>query len=83
MLIFTISVILVSFICLCFFKKNFWENRYLVLLICGCVALIATLITNFSVRGHLQTKTEILWNKPLDTFYLPANLFKDTTATKR
>lgn len=78
MLTFIISVVLVSFICLCFFKKNFWENRYLVLLICGCVALIATLIVNFTVRGKLLTKTEVLWNKPMTTFYIPAELFKDS-----
>jgi hypothetical protein len=82
MLTFIISVILVVVACLCFFKKNFWENRYLVLLISGCVALIATLTINFSIRGHLHTKTEVLWNRPMATFYLPAGLFKDSTATK-
>lgn len=74
MLTFILSVILTSFICLCFFKKNFWENRYLVLLISSGVALVATTAINFSVRGHLQTKTEIIYTKPLHVFYLPETL---------
>jgi hypothetical protein len=76
MLTFIVSVILVSFICLCFFKKNFWENRYLILLISGGVALIATLAINFSVRGKLQTKTEVVWTKPLRVFYMPDTLIR-------
>ena len=85
MLTFILSVILTSFICLCFFKKNFWENRYLVLLISGGVALIATTAINFSVRGHLQTKTEIIYTKPLYVFYLPKDLipkYSDSTGMK-
>lgn len=74
MLTFIVSFIVGSFICLCFFKKNFWENRYLVLLINSGVALVATLIINFSVRGNLNTKTEIVYTKPLHVFYLPADL---------
>jgi hypothetical protein len=74
MLTFIISVILVSFICLCFFKKTFWENRYLVLLISGVVALIATITINFSVRGRLQTKSEVTWTKPMAKFYMPKDL---------
>jgi len=85
MLTFILSVILTSFICLCFFKKNFWENRYLVLLISGGVALVATTAINFSVRGHLQTKTEIIYTKPLYVFYLPKDLipkYSDSTGMK-
>jgi len=74
MLTFILSVILTSFICLCFFKKNFWENRYLVLLISGGVALVATTTINFAVRGKLQTKTEVVYTRPLHVFYLPADL---------
>lgn len=79
MLTFILSVAIVSFICLCFFKKNFWENRYLVLLISGGVALIATLAINFSVRGKLQTKTEVIWTKSLATFYMPYDLILKNT----
>ena len=74
MLTFILSVILTSFICLCFFKKNFWENRYLVLLISGGVALVATTTINFAVRGHLSTKTETTWIKPLAVFYVSTDL---------
>jgi len=78
MFIFIISVILVTFISLCFYKGNFWENRYIVLLIVGGVALVATLTTNFIVRGHLQTKTELIRVNPLYTFYFPNSLLKDS-----
>jgi hypothetical protein len=74
MLIFIISVLLTSFICLCFFKKNFWENRYLVLLISGGVALIATLAVNFSVRGKLETKSVVIWTNELHKFYVQDTL---------
>ncbi len=78
MLIFIISVIVVSIISFCFFKTRFWENRYLVLLIAGCVALVVTLTTNFFVRGHFEKKVETIWSKPLYTFYMPDSvLFND------
>ena len=76
MFTFIFSVLLTSFICLCFFKKNFSENRYLVLLIGGGVALIATLIVNFSARGHLSTRTEVVYTKAMKTFYVPINIIK-------
>jgi hypothetical protein len=78
MLIFIISVIAVSIISLCFFKNKFWENRYLVLLISGGVALVATLATNFSIRGHLTTKTEIIRQYPIKTFFIKDSLLTDT-----
>lgn len=81
MFIFIISVILTSFICLCFFKKNFWENRYLVLLISAGVALVATLAVNFSTRGRFHTKTDIVWSTPLHTFYVQDSLLKDSLNT--
>jgi hypothetical protein len=78
MFIFIISVITVFIISFCFLKNKFWENRYLVLLICGCVALVATLITNFIVRGKFETKTEVILKKAIYTFYLPDSLFNDS-----
>lgn len=59
---------------LCFFKKRFWENRYLILFIGGCVALVATLIINLSVRNGLPTKVMVSGKKPLYTFYVPDSL---------
>jgi hypothetical protein len=64
-----------------FFQKNFWENRYLVLLISAGVALIATLTVNFSTRNRFHTKTDILWNIPLHTFYVQDSLLKDSLKT--
>ena len=81
MLIFTLSFIATIIISFCFFKSKFWENRYLILLIGSGVALVATLIFNFSVRGQYGTKTEIVWERPLYTFYLPDSLLKDTLKT--
>ena len=78
MLIFIISFIVTAIVSLCFFKSKFWENRYLVLLIGSGVALVATLTTNFIVRGHLERKVETIWNKPIYTFYLPDSLFLST-----
>lgn len=76
--IFVTAVILVSFICLCFFKKRFWENRYLVLLISGGVALIATLTTNYVTRNGLGTKIETIWQKPIYSFYVENALLVDS-----
>ena len=68
MYIFILSILLVSFISLCFFKKKFWENRYIVLLLIGGVALVATLTTNYVTRGSLDTRVEIIWEKPIQSF---------------
>lgn len=77
MFIFIISIVLVSFISLCFFKKNFWENRYLVLLICVGVATIATLTTNYIVRDKLKTTTAMAYTTPMFKFNLPDTLKSD------
>ena len=79
MLIFLLSLAIVSFICLCFFKKKFWENRYLVLLISGVVALVATLTTNFAIRGKLETKVEIIWEKRIQIFLINDSLVVDSS----
>jgi hypothetical protein len=70
MLISILSVILVSFICLCFFKKKFWENRYLVLAISVGVALIATLTTNYATRGNYETKIKTVRTENMQLMYL-------------
>lgn len=76
--IFILSVILVSFISACFLKKNFWENRYLVLLISAGVALVATLATNYATRDNLETRLEIAWKKPIKTMLLNDSLLRDS-----
>jgi len=78
--IFIISLVVVSFISLCFFKKKFWENRYLVLFISGCVALVATLTTNYATRGKLGTRVETVWEKPIYSFYVENALLLDSIA---
>lgn len=68
MYIFLLSLAIVSIISLCFFKKRFWENRYLILLISALVALVATLTTNYATRGNLGTRVETIWQKPIQMF---------------
>lgn len=77
MYIFILSFLLTAFISLCFFKKKFWENRYLILLIGSGVALVATLATNYGIRGNLDTVTESVWEKPLNDFYLNDSLISN------
>lgn len=67
---FLLSFAVVAFISLCFFKKKFWENRYLVLFIGGCVAIVATLTTNYIVRNNLPTHTEMVAKKSIEIFHV-------------
>jgi magnesium-transporting ATPase (P-type) len=68
MYIFLISVLLVSFIGLCFFKKKFWENRYLLLMIIGGVAIIATVTTNYITRNKYPLVLETVRSVPINSF---------------
>ena len=81
MFIFITAVLLTSFICLCFFKKKFWENRYLVLFISGCVALVATLTTNYATRGKMDTRVDTLWEYPIQVMALNTTLMDSTFFT--
>jgi hypothetical protein len=83
MFIFIISFVLTAIISACFFKNKFWENRYLILLIGAGVAFVATLTTNFIVRGHLERKVETVWTKSLYTFYMPDSIIVDSIGCKR
>jgi hypothetical protein len=78
MFLFITSILVVSFISLCFFGKRFWENRYMILLIIAAVSFIATIVTNYVVRGKLETKSEVLTKKPLYPFYLQDSLYTDS-----
>jgi hypothetical protein len=44
-------------------------------MIIGGVALVATLITNYFVRGHLERRVETIWTKPIYPFYMPDSVF--------
>lgn len=79
--IFIVSVITVSIISLCFFKKRFWENRYLVLFISAGVALIATLTTNYVTRGGLNRTVETIWAKPIQVMSLDSTLVDSSVYT--
>jgi hypothetical protein len=81
MYIFILSVLVVSFVSLCFFKKKFWENRYLVLFISGCVAIVATLTTNYATRGKIGTRVETLWEYPIQTMALNDSLIDNSAFT--
>ena len=79
--IFITSVLVFSFISLCFFKKKIWENRYLVLFISGCVALVATLTTNYATRGRLDTRVETISSYPIQVLSLDSSLIDSTMFT--
>jgi hypothetical protein len=81
MYIFILSVLLVSFISLCFFKKRFWENRYLVLLISGGVALVATLTVNYATRNGHDKDVKTLWTKEIQVMCFQDSLVDDTFFT--
>ena len=68
---------MVSFIGLCFFKKKFWENRYLLLMIIGGVALVATVTANYIGRNNYALKTEVVRSKPLSFFYVSDSLLNN------
>lgn len=81
MYVFILSVLLVSFISLCFFKKKFWENRYLVLLISGGVAVIVTLIINYATRNNIDNRIETVWNHPIQLMNLQNSLVDSSFIT--
>ena len=70
MYIYILAILAVSFISLCFFKKRFWENRYLVLVLIGGVALLATLTTNYATRSGLGTRLETISQYDIRVFSL-------------
>ena len=78
MYIFIISLVFVSFVSYCFLKKDFWKNRFLVLLIGAGVALIVTLATNYWMRSNLPVKVKIIWNKPLESYNVIDSMFIDS-----
>lgn len=75
---FILSLLIVSFISLCFFKKRFWENRYLVLLISASVAIVVTLSTNYITRGKLGTNIETIRNERIIAVKLNPSLVDST-----
>ena len=79
--IFIASVIIVSIISLCFLKKRFWENRYLILLISGCVALCVTLTTNYATRNKLDKRIETIWSYPTQVMNLQDSLVDSSAFT--
>jgi len=78
MKIYILSILVVSFISLCFFKKRFWENRYLVLLLIGGVALVATLTTNLITRNKLGTRVAIVKKEDVRVFSVNQHLVDST-----
>jgi len=82
MKIFILAILVVSIISLCFFKKKFWENRYLVLLFIGGVALVATLTSNYATRNKLGTKVETISKKSVIVFGVNTSLIDSTYFTR-
>ena len=82
MYIFILAVLVTSFISLCFFKKRFWENRYLVLLISGGVALVATLTVNYSTRNMNEKEVRTIWTKEIQIIALQDSLVDESFFTQ-
>jgi hypothetical protein len=76
---FILSILVVVIISRCFFKKDFWENRYLILLIGACVAFAATLTTNYVMYKHLPTRTEIVCKNQIYPFYVQDSIIDDSS----
>lgn len=62
---FLIVTILTTFISLCFFKKKFWENRYLILGINTAVLIVTFVVLNFALKSTFHTVTQVSSNTPL------------------
>ena len=78
MLTFLISIIVVFIISLCFYKKKFWENKEIILLIGGGVALVAILTVNFATRNTLDTKITTISKHSIQVMTLNDSLVDDT-----
>lgn len=79
---FILTIVVVSFISLCFFKKNFWENRYMVLAIIGGVALIATLTINYATRNNEAKVVKTIWTKDSQLMNLEGSLIDSNFVAK-
>ena len=83
MYIYILSILVVTFISACFFKKRLWENRYLVLLLIGGVALVATLTTNLATRNKLGTEVKTLSKYDIQAMPVDASLVDSSYFTKK
>ena len=77
---FILSIILGVIVSLCIFKKDFWENRYVVLIIIPVIALVSMTTTNYILRGNLPKKVEIQHEKEIIPLYWNASdsIFNET-----
>ena len=73
--IFLSSIVLGAIIGKCFFKKKFWENRYMVLIIIMGIAFVGTLTTNYVVRANTPIIAEVVSEKELDVFFLNDSMY--------
>jgi len=64
--IFALTII----ICSCFYKKNMWENRYLVLLIGASLSLVSMISVNYVARSKADIKIVVNSEKKLSSFYM-------------
>ncbi|MFW6247296.1 MAG: hypothetical protein ACOC22_03955 [bacterium] len=78
MLIFLISTIVVSIIAYCFLKKDFWEQRLLVLLVIGLVTLVGNTTTGLVVKDNLERNVRLDRSDELHYFYVHDSLFVDS-----
>lgn len=68
-----LSMLIVTIISSCFYGKKTWDNRYFILFIGIGVAIITTLIINYSIKSNDNTKLVEISNKPIELFAISDN----------
>lgn len=72
-----IVFVLVMFISMCFYKKDFWANRVTVLVILGCSLILINVITGITIRNKYDTKVDFIGKKSLQKIFLTDTLLRE------
>lgn len=75
-------ILLTVFISFCFFKKNIWQYRYLILIIIASASFVSTVATNLISRGSLDTYTKVVSESKIESFYLKEETLNDALISK-
>lgn len=79
MLIFFITLLVVSIISYCFLKNEFWENRFVVIFITVIVATIGNVIVSMSLKSTFPHEVYKHDSDELITMYVNDSIFTDST----
>ena len=78
--IFLISLGIVFFISICFYKKRIWEYRYLILLISSGVTLTSYVTINYVQRNKLPIKEVVVNEYKLNPIFATDSIFNDSSS---